>query len=213
MGKEDKKRDFERDLNLLTKVYSAFNNNGYTPVQDSLTGLSEARLQINDLLVQTDLTRFIPTVVQTIVREALEPALLIVPTCFQTVNIAQGRHVQIGAVGAMTAAQIPETGEYPTQDLDIDGGDIVAFSVAKHGLQLRVADETIEESQWDVFGMWLRAAGRALARHKEKRGAQLLNDFGDTVFDNASPTTTADPAMHGTLTGMLNASAYGNVGW
>ena len=28
--------------------------------------------------------------------------------------------------------------------------DIVAVTITKHGLQLRVTDETIEESQWDV---------------------------------------------------------------
>jgi len=68
----------------------------------------------------------IPTTVQTIVREALEPALLIVPNMFQTINLTQGRHVQIGAVGAMVAREIPETSEYPTQDLDIDGGMEIA---------------------------------------------------------------------------------------
>ena len=52
----------------------------------------------------------IPVVVQTVVREALEPNLLIVPNCFQTVNIPQGRMVQIGALGAMVAAEIAEGG-------------------------------------------------------------------------------------------------------
>ena len=66
--------------------------------------------------------------------------------------------VQIGALGAMTAWEIPEGGEYPTQDLDVDGGDIVAVTITKHGLQVRVTDETIEESQWDIIGMWLADA-------------------------------------------------------
>ena len=39
--------------------------------------------------------------------------------------------------------------------------DITAVTVTKHGLQLRITQETIDESQWDVVGMWLRAAGRA----------------------------------------------------
>ena len=58
MGKEDRKKEFERDLKLLGTVYSAFTNNGYVPVDDTLSGLSDARLQIDDLLVQTDLVRF-----------------------------------------------------------------------------------------------------------------------------------------------------------
>jgi len=68
----------------------------------------------------------IPIVVQKVVREALEPNLLIIPNCFQTVNIQSGRSVQIGAVGAMVAAMIPEGSEYPAQDLDVDGGKYIA---------------------------------------------------------------------------------------
>jgi hypothetical protein len=49
-------------------------------------------------------------VVQLIVREAIEPNLLIVPNLFTSLNIPNGRTVQIGAVGAMTAAPIPEGG-------------------------------------------------------------------------------------------------------
>jgi hypothetical protein len=103
-------------------VYSMFSNNGYVEDEDTPTGWSDERFEVNDLLLQPDLTRFIPVVIQTIVREALEPNLLIVPNCFQTINIPQGRMVQIGAIGAMHAAIIPEGGEYPTQDLDVDGG-------------------------------------------------------------------------------------------
>jgi hypothetical protein len=56
--------------------------------------------------------------------------------------------------------------------------DMVSMAVLKHGLMVRVTDEVIEDSQWDVLGMWLRAAGRALARHKEKVGYQMLDEFG-----------------------------------
>ena len=40
--------------------------------------------------------------------------------------MATGRTVQIGALGAMAAAMIPEGAEYPTQDLDVDGGEYIA---------------------------------------------------------------------------------------
>lgn len=196
------------EVQKFSDVYMMFTNNGYIEDSDAVGGYSEDRFIINDLLLQTDLTRFIPVVVQTIVREALEPNLLIVPNCFQTINIPQGRMVQIGAVGAMVASVIPEGAEYPTQDLDVDGGDVIAVAVAKHGLQVRVTDETIEESQWDVLGMWLRAAGRALARHKELSAARLLNEFGITIFDNQTPATVADPTQYGTLTGRDITGAF-----
>jgi len=103
-------------------VYSAFTNAGYVRDNESITGWSHDAFNIKDLVTTPDLVRFIPTVIQTVVREALEPALLIIPNCFQTLNIPKGRIVQIGSVGAMIASPIAEAGEYPTQDLDVDGG-------------------------------------------------------------------------------------------
>lgn len=192
----------------FSKYYSAFTNSGYIRDEESVTGWSDEPMQVEDLLTLPDATRFIPVVVQTIVREALEPNLLVVPNVFQTVNIPQGRMVQIGALGAMVAGIIPEGAEYPTQDLDVDGGDIVAVTITKHGLQLRVTDETIEESQWDVMGLWLRAAGRALARHKENTACKLLNEFGMTVMDNRNPGTVEDTTQYGTLTGRDITGAF-----
>lgn len=95
-------------IKTIEDVYSCFTNNGYVNDSTTLNGLSEDGMTIKDLMVLPDITRFIPIVVQTLVREALEPNLLIVPNCFQTVNVGQGRSVQIGAIGAMTANIIPE---------------------------------------------------------------------------------------------------------
>jgi len=184
-----------------------FTNNGYIADSESPLGFRgdnngiPQRMVMNDLLTLPDMTRFIPIVIQTVVREALEPNPLIVPNCFQTINAPTGRVVQIGAVGAMAAGIVPETGEYPTQDLDLDGGDMVSVSIQKHGLMVRVTDEVVEESQWDIVGMWLRAAGRALARHKETFAYRLLNEMGQTVFDNRTPSGTVDPLRYGTLSG------------
>ncbi len=108
------------DAQTFSKVYSMFTNCGYVPVDDgvdSIDGYTDDPLEINDLLTSPDLTRFIPVVIQTVVREALEPNLLIIPNCFQTVNIPQGRMVQIGALGAMTANVIPEGGRYSMPSL------------------------------------------------------------------------------------------------
>jgi hypothetical protein len=52
-------------------------------------------------------------------------------------------------------------GEYPSRDLDLDGGSAVSVAVSKHGLQISITDETIEDNSFDIIGMWLRAAGKA----------------------------------------------------
>jgi hypothetical protein len=94
--------------------YSIFTNAGMIADEESPTGWATltdgepARYTINDLISKTDLTRWIPTVIQYIVREALEPNLLLVPNLFTPLNLPGGRLVQIGAIGAMAAAMIPE---------------------------------------------------------------------------------------------------------
>jgi hypothetical protein len=143
-----------------------------------------------------------------IVREALEPNLLLIPNLFTPLNIPNGRVIQIGAVGSMVAAEIPEGAEYPTQDLDLDGGNAVSVTITKHGLQVRITDETVDDSSWDIIGMWLRAAGKALARHKETAAAKLINELGVTVFDNRTPSGVADPNEYGTLTGRDITGAF-----
>ena len=112
----------------ISDIYSMVTNNGYIQDSESPLGFRSdkagvpQRMVLNDLLTLPDMTRFIPIVIQTVVREALEPNLLIIPNCFQTINAPTGRVVQIGAMGSMHAGIVAEGEEYPTQDLDVDGG-------------------------------------------------------------------------------------------
>ena len=55
---------------------------------------------------------------------------------------------------------------------------------------MRVTEEVISDNLFDVFGLWMRMAGRALARHKEEYAIKLLAEMGYDVFDNSSPTTS-----------------------
>ncbi len=65
----------------------------------------------------------------------------------------------------------------------------------------------VKYSQFDVIGMHLRAAGRALARHKEVKIFNFIRSMGVTVFDNLTPTAS----MKGVLTGRdVNGSPNGS---
>ena len=180
----------EKEKKAFSRVYDAFTNNGEIQGEDSV-------ITVSDLVTSPDVARFIPQVVEYVVREALEPNLLIVPNLFQEVRLERGSRVQIGAVGALVASEVAEAGEYKENDLQMDGGDMVAVTVSKHGLMIRVTDEMISDNQFDVIGLWLRAAGRALARHKEQYAMKMMNEFGIEVFNNTTPAN----AMYGSTTG------------
>ena len=112
MGKEitiDERKQLQDVHSMMTHsglVEDAESPTGFLMMDDNASDY--ARFTIKDMITTTDLTRFIPTVIQMIVREAIEPNLLIVPNLFTSLNIPNGRTVQIGAVGAMTAAPIAE---------------------------------------------------------------------------------------------------------
>ena len=184
-------------------IYDIFTNNGVVGVEtedrdklslqfdfndvfkiDSVMK-TEGLDEFKDVFFTEDLTRFIGTTVTSIVQEAVEPELLVVPNLFKSIAYeGPGRTVEIGGVGALHAAEVPEGQEYPEADFSYGDGYIIQLGIAKHGLKLRITQEVIDDNLFDVFGMWLQMAGRALARHKEEYGIMLLNDMGITVADN-----------------------------
>ena len=196
-------RDFKtnEDRVLFNSVYSAFTNRGLMHDDKGDTEFFE----LKDLITTEDLTRFIPQTVETVIREAIEPNLFIVDKLFQTINIPRGSRVQIGAIGAMEAGRVGQGGEYPERFVDMGEGDMISLTTDKHGLKISLTEEVLRENLFDVVGLWLRAAGRALARHKERTAAKLINEMGYDVFDNKAPNN----AYIGTTTGR-NIAGLGN---
>lgn len=198
-------RDFKtaEDRVLLNNVYNAFTNRGMMQDSDGNTEMFELR----DLITTQDLTRFIPQTIEIVIREAIEPNLFIVDKLFQQINIPRGSRVQIGAIGAMEAGRVGQGGEYPERFVDMDGGDMVSLTTDKHGLKISLTEEVLRENLFDVVGIWLRAAGRALARHKERSAAKLINEMGYDVFDNLNPSNSYIGATTGrNISGTPNGS-------
>lgn len=159
------------------------------------TSNSGEKVTITDALSVTNAPLMFPKVISNIVKEAVEP-LLVGTSLLQRINYTYGQTISFPAVGAMVAADIAEGQEYPEKSLAM-GGATVTASIGKSGVAVKVTDEMIRYSQFDVIGMHLRAAGRALARHKEVKIFNYIKSMGVTVFDNVSPTTS----MKGVTTG------------
>ena len=212
-------------------VYDIFTNNGIVGIEDqdkNKLGLQfefkdvfnmnnelerEGINEFKDVFFTEDLTRYIGTSVTRIVQEAIEPDLLVVPNLFQGVSYeGPGRSVEIGGVGAIHAAEVPEGQEYPEADFSYGDGYIIQLGIAKHGLKVRVTQEVLDDNLFDVFGMWLRMSGKALARHKEEYGIALLNDMGVIVFDNAAAADATELGFtHGRgIDGNFNGSMTTN---
>lgn len=163
-------------------------------------------VKLQDALSVPNAPILMPKVISNIVKEAQEP-LLIGTSLLQRINYSYGQTITFPAVGALVAADIAEGEEYPERSLQM-GGSTVTASIGKSGVAVKVTDEMIRYSQFDVIGMHLRAAGRALARHKEVKIFNHIRSMGVPVFDNVNPTQS----LKGVTTGRdLSGAGNGSV--
>ena len=163
-------------------------------------------IKLEDALSVPNAPLLFPKVISNIVREAVEP-LLVATSLLQRINYSYGQTITFPAVGALAAADIPEGGEYPERTLQM-GGATVTATIGKSGIAVRVTDEMVRYSQFDVIGLHLRAAGRALARHKEVKVFNYIRSMGVSAFDNLTPTAS----LFGVTTGRdIDGSPNGSV--
>lgn len=129
----------------------------------------------------------IPRIITQIVREAIEP-VLVGTSLLRRISYGYGEHISFPAAGAFTATDIGPTQEYPERSLEFAGE--VTAKVKKSGIKIRIPEEMIRYSAFDVMSLHMRAAGRAMARHKEQKIFNLINDQGTAVFDNTGGSST-----------------------
>jgi hypothetical protein len=136
-----------------------------------------------DGVFSTDQPLIIPRVIEQTIRESIEPNIVLT-NLLERINFSNaGTTITFPAVGdAMVAADIPEAGEYPEASLEFAGE--VTAKIGKSGIAVKLTDEMIRYSMFDIMSMHMRAAGRALIRHKEQKVADLIFNNGVTFFDN-----------------------------
>jgi hypothetical protein len=165
-----------------------------------------SRVKLEDALSVPNAPVLMPKVISNIVKEAAEP-LLVGTSLLTRINYSYGLTITFGAVGALQAADIAEGQEYPERSPTM-GGATVTATVGKSGLAVKVTEEMIRYSQFDVIGMMLRKAGQALARHKEVKIFNHIRSLGVVVFDNVTPTAS----LKGVTTGRdIGGAGNGSV--
>lgn len=143
------------------------------------------RVTINEAFASPDASILFPKVISRTLKEAAEPQQLITPL-LSTVRLGQGRSLEFPAVNAIQAAEIPEGQEYPEQALAF--AKQIEGKVSKKGVKVAFTEEVIADSLWDIVGLHVRAAGRAMARLKEQIALSRFKDAATVVYDNDSAT-------------------------
>jgi HK97 family phage major capsid protein len=151
---------------------------------DGRSKAKDARVSVTEALTTADANILIPKVVSQVIAEAAEP-LYLASQFFQKVQLNEGRSMEFIHFGAIRAFEIGEGQEYPNQTLNFAGGEFgsVNVKIKKFGLKVQITDEMVSDSQWDVIGLHLKAAGRAMARKKEEVIFDEFNKHGHVVYD------------------------------
>ena len=147
-------------------------------------GIGEKPYKLKEALTTTDASVLMTKIMEGTLEEAAE-ALYIGSQLFDTINMENSNRVIFPALGALRAHEMTEGEEYRRESLDIMLKEkVTEVTVTKKGVMVAITDEMIEDSQWEVVGMHVQAAGRALARLKEELIFKAMTKHGHTTFDN-----------------------------
>lgn len=185
-------------FNDTDHLHGVFSNGGIDPVSGDF-------LQFKDVLNTSNAGPLLPKVIVQVIKESQEP-LLVGTNLLEQLDYEYGQQIVFPAIGAMVAEDIAEGEEYPEVQPQI-GGSTVTAQMGKSGLAFGFTEEMIRYSNWNLMNIWMREAGKAMARHKEWKIFKHLLSLGTPVFDNLNPTTTAKGVTHGRdLVGAANGS-------
>lgn len=186
----------EKRITGREALAQAIARNGKYTYKDELDGVSverDGQLTIREAFSTPDAAILFPKVIQNVLEEAAEPKKVLTPLL--SVVRTDGRAVEFPAVGALRAAEVPEGQEYPDQSLVFERR--LEGKVSKKGLKVPITEETIKDSQWDIVGLHLRAAGRAMQRLKEFIAQERFTDEAVMVLENDIVSSPAVFGMQG----------------
>lgn len=164
---------------------------------------------IKDMYSTPDAPWMMPKIVSEQAAEAIEPMLLMTEMMHK-IQYTMGQTILLPSSGALSATNLDmaEGDEYPETKLASGGGSQMIANIGKVGLSVKVTEEMIRYSQFDVIGLHVKAAGRALARHKEVKAANMVAGQGVCYYDNLNPSEAVLGVLHGRNS---DGSANGSV--
>ena len=186
-------KTYAEEAQSIQFIRGLFDNGGKTvdgeqiSISDAITGNIES-LKVSDAFATPNFPIAFKRVIEEFVIDAIEPNLIghkLLQTIHIDPNITQ---VNISTYGAIEVGDnsVAEGGEYPEVSTTNGGGQLFA-GVGKFGNRLRITEEMLRNSQWDVIAFHLNRLGRAMARAKEQNIFRMINSAGVTVFDNENP--------------------------
>lgn len=169
----------------------------------------QERVSFLDFVTETDIKPLLKRVISTILVEGIQPNLMVINNLFTYLPIGDGSEVvELKSIEEIQVGYVAKGGDFPTSSLSFDNiGSTIAAKVNKVGAQLIIDADVIRKNQFAIVSLWLREAGKALAKFKENVGINVINEMGTVVYDNADPTNSALGVTTGrNIEGVANGS-------
>ena len=146
-------------------------------------GETAHNFHLKEFLATPSAQVLIPRVIVGAMREAAEP-MYIGTKFLQKIRLKSGQSMIFPSIGIMRAYDVAEGQEIPEDTIDWQTHETPEIRVNKSGVRVRISDEMLSDSQWDIVAMLIKQAGRAMGRHKEQKAFHQFRKHGHTVFDN-----------------------------
>jgi hypothetical protein len=165
-------------------------------------------VSMKDAVALPNATILVPHILSQFVKEGIEP-MLIGTRLLTRIQYQPGLQIQFPAIGSLYAEDVAPGQSLPEFAPDLGGQATNELKVGKSGLALKIFDEVTRYSQYNLVAYWLRLAGQALARHKEKKIFDFISGMGTCAFDNTTRTSgitgsyTSGRKADGTLNGSM----------
>lgn len=163
-------------------------------------GEKKGAVAIQDAVALPNASIVVPHVLTQIVKEGIEP-MMIGSSLLTRIPYQRGLQIQFPATGTLYAEDLAPGQSHPEFSPDLGGQVTNEMKVGKSGLAIKLFDDIIENSAYNLVAYWLRQAGAALQRHKEQKIFNFITRMGMVVFDNAARTS----GISGKLTSGRNA--------
>lgn len=153
---------------------------------------------IQDMYSTPDAPWMFPKVVSEQAMEAIEPQLLMT-SMMKRIQYTMGQQIILPMNSALadTKLDMAEGDEYQETKLTKGAASLMIANIGKVGLAVKITEEMIRYSQFDVIGMHVTAAGKMLARHKETKAFNMVAGQGVCYYDNMNPKASELGVTHG----------------
>lgn len=145
---------------------------------------------IKDALATPDSHLIFEQVITEIVQDSIEPNLVghMLLDQIQTTERGMNQTVirTIGALGDIDL-EVGEEGEYKEVAFGRGQGSILTVNYQKFGVKIKITEEMINASQWNLIDLWIKKVVQMFGRSREKRIFRMFEDMGTVVFDNLNP--------------------------